>query len=259
MLYPDLSFGRFGRTLLKPLYAKLYSNPFTEPLTDDETHISEWWASSIRATVPRVVEIKPPHPEVLIYTDAASGKVGSDSASLAAVVLIPDDFHASGCFSAVLSEHADSSWETIFSETTYIFGLELLAVVATVFFLRDFLRGKNVIFYVDNSNTKDALVRGYSNTPVINTLVQIFWAFAQSIGAWFWFEQVPSGRNIADLPTRGVELPLPSLAYSDFQILEILKTWATSPHKKEEFSRFIRNPAESERHDIPLSTGNTVW
>ena len=98
-----------------------------------------------------------------------------------------------------------------------------------------------MIFYVDNSNNKDSLVKGFPDAPVIKTLVQIFWAFAQSIGTWFWPEQVPSIRNIADLPTRGVDLLLPYLGYSDFQILEILKTWVTSGRKKEEFHRFINH------------------
>ena len=104
-----------------------------------------------------------PHPEFLIYTDAAAGEVGSDSASLSAVVLIPEFFRMSKSSPAVLFEHADAEWGTIFKDTTFIFGLELLAVVATVFRLRDLLRHKNVILYVDNSNNKDALVRG---TPI---------------------------------------------------------------------------------------------
>lgn len=81
----------------------------------------------------------------------------------------------------------------------------------------------------------DALVNGFPDTPIISALVQIFRVFAQSTGAWFWFAQAPSDRNLSDLPTRGVDLPLPAKYYSDFEILEILGTWVTLHRKKEEF------------------------
>ena len=89
-----------------------------------------------------------------------------------------------------------------------------------------------MIFYVANSNNKDALVNGFPDTPIINTLVLAFWAFAQSIGAWFWFEHVPANQNIADLPTRWAEHPHPSKVYLNINILNILKEWATLPRKK---------------------------
>ena len=34
------------------------------------------------------------------------------------------------------------------------------------------LRNKTVVFYIDNSNCRDALVRGYTDSKVIDSLVQ---------------------------------------------------------------------------------------
>ena len=229
-------FGRFGRTMLKPLYTKLHSTPYSSVLSDEESSVLRWWASSIRASQPRKVVIKNKYPDVVIYTDAATSTL-----VIAAIVIEPDVFKTESMFSATFTETADPDWVTIFQGTTLIYGLELLAVIATIFVLRDFLRGKNVTFYVDNSNTKDALVKGFSPTPVINTLIQIFWAFAQCSGALFWFEQIPSGRNIADLPTREVSLPLDSKIQPSFAILGVIKRWVTEIHDKKEYFSFMGN------------------
>lgn len=103
-LHPDDHFGRFGLTLIKPLYTQLYSNPYTEVITETEVRILEWWAASIRATIPRIVAAKSPRPEILIYTDAATGKLGTHPAIIAAVVIEPMLLSSDGYFAAALTE-----------------------------------------------------------------------------------------------------------------------------------------------------------
>ena len=107
-----------------------------------------------------------------------------------------------------------------------------------------FPRGENVAIYVGNSNTKDALVRGYSETKAINIIIQIFRAFGQRPGARFWFEQVPTNRNIADLPTRGADLPPSTMTTLPFSILNILNGWVTKARKKSDFVLVTNGPAE---------------
>ena len=114
-------------------------------------------------------------PEVVVYTDAATS-----AALIAASVIDVVNFANGPAFDAVLIERVDMSRFGIFAETNLIYGLEMLAVIATTYALRDFAAGRNLIFYVDNSNTKDALVKGHSDSPVIDKLIKIFWAFAQS-------------------------------------------------------------------------------
>ena len=142
----------------------------------------------------------------------------------------------------------------IFCETALIYGLELLAAVDTLFSLRDCARGKNVTIYVDNSDTKDSLVRGFPPTKIITFPSQIFWAFAQCSGDRFWFEQVPSDRNIADLPTRLAQLPTNTKAMLPFSILNILKKWVTETRKKGECFLFTNGPAACNENN-PLLRG----
>ena len=113
----------------------------------------------------------------------------------------------------------------IFSETNLIYGIAMLTAIATIFAIRDFIACRNVIIYVDNANTKDSLAKGNSNTPAIGDLIRISCSFAHSSGAWVRIGYVPSARNIADLPTRNTELPLPSRNSSSFGILGILRKW----------------------------------
>ena len=160
-----------------PIYEKLYSNPYTEILTGADVRILEWWGAPIRATTPRIAEIESHRPEILNYADSAAGKLGASPDIPAAVVTESGLLASEGYRPTALTEKTDTVWETIFSTTAYIYGLELLAVVATVFCLRDFARGENVVLYVGNSDAKNALVDGFPDTPIINTLVQIFWAF----------------------------------------------------------------------------------
>ena len=223
-------FGRFGRTPLRFLQTKLHRRPFEGTLTEEEIDILQWRIASLGASIPRTVEIKSCRPEIIIYTDAATS-----TRIVAAIILDVAEFLRVGEFQAVFKEVSSLEWQTTFKDTTYIYGLEMLAIIATVYILGDFLRNKNVVFYVDNSNAKDALVKGFSPTRIINRMVRIFWACMQRNGIWAWIEQIESEKNISDLPTRGEELPLKSQVKRNFGILENLRRLIETDCPKESF------------------------
>ena len=115
----------------------------------------------------------------------------------------------------------------------------MLAIIATLMKCRTILRGRNVVFYIDNTNAKDALVKGFPPTPVKNRLIQLFWAIVQVEGIWAWFEWVPSGVNVGDLHTRNAKISFPVDYEWEFGFLDILQSWETDYVSKEAF--FIRN------------------
>ena len=219
----------------------------------EELSLLAWRAASLRATRPRVVYLKSARPEYVIYTDAATS-----TAMLAAVIVDVASFGGDPIFESVIAEEADKVWFGIFSETNLIYGLEMLAVIATMFVLRKFHSGRNVVFYVDNLNTKDSLVRGYSDSPAIDRLIKIFRAFVQSSGACVWIEHVPGTRNVAGLPTRGAQLPLPRKASLSFGILSILSSWVMNAENSQEYFRFYgtHTPAEGERMVLAQRLGD---
>ena len=78
-------FGRFGRSLLKPLQGKLNDKPIDGESTDRENDILEWRGKSIGGPIPRIVYIKRLGRDVIIY----AGSETSDRV-MAARVLIPE-------------------------------------------------------------------------------------------------------------------------------------------------------------------------
>ena len=227
-------FGRFGRTMLRPLYNKKNAHPYVSTLSEDDKDNLRWWVASIRACIPRVVEFRAPNPEFLVYSDAATS-----TRIITAVVINVAGFISSGKGAATFSETTSKDWVDVFDSTTYIYGLEMLAIIATLMKCRTILRGRNVVFYIDNTNAKDALVKGFSPTPVINRLIQLFWAIIQVEGIWAWFEWVPSGVNVGDLPTRNAKISFPVDYEGEFGFLSTLKSWTTDYVAKEAF--FISN------------------
>ena len=114
-------------------------------------------------------------------------------------------------------------WEATGDSATYIYGLEMLAIVGIRLSLGGKLRNKTVVFYIDNSNCRDALFRGYTDAKVIDSLVQIFWAQINRLGIFLRFELIPSDSSPADTPTRFDSLPFPIRKRSNFGVLESLR------------------------------------
>ena len=216
-------FGRFGRALLKPLHGKLKERPYSEQLSDRERDILMWWAQSLRETIPRAISTKPTNREFIIYTDAATS-----TKAVAALLLEVEEFDSGPCFEELRADASEPGWETTFINTTYIYGLEMIAIAATVLVLGERLRGKNVTFYIDSSNCRDALVRGKTDTKVIDNLVKLFWAHIQRLGINAWFEVIPSGLNPADAPTRDSPSPIKVKKSRSFGISKALRIWLDS-------------------------------
>ena len=100
----------------------------------------------------------------------------------------------------------------------------MLAIVGARLFLGEKLRNKTAVFYIDNSNCRDALVRGNTDTKAIDSLVRIFWAQINRLGISAWFEMIPSDSNPADEPTRFESLPFAIRKRTNFGVLESLMT-----------------------------------
>ena len=65
-------------------------------------------------------------------------------------------------------------------------------------------RDRAVLHFVDNDAARFALIKGSSPTTDSAWLTSQFWEEEASVGAFSWFERVPSPSNPADGPSRGV-------------------------------------------------------
>ena len=79
---------------------------------------------------------------------------------------------------------------------------ELLSIVMAQEFWGALLRGRRALVFVGNNAARHAIIRGASQSGPSASLVQHFWAAESELGAYSWFERVPSLSNPADGPSR---------------------------------------------------------
>ena len=205
-------FGRIGRAMLSPLYTKLHATHYDQTLDQKELTTLRWWVVALGHMVPRVATPKPTVTERVVYTDAA-GK----SAIIAAVIFDPVRYTRDKTIDSVWSLKTGYRWKSTFAKTNFIYGLEMLALLALLMDETNDLRDKSVTFYIDNDNALQALVKNTAGPTVIQGMVALIWHRIRDLRITPWFERVPSKRNIADLPTRGVAIPFPVLTYRTFR------------------------------------------
>ena len=204
-------FGRIGRAMLSPLYTKLRAKSYDPTLDLKELTTLRWWVVALGQLPARKATPQPSVPERVVYTDAA-GK----SAIIAAVVIDPSRFTESKTIDTVWSLKTGLRWKSTFAKTNFIYGLELLALLALLMEKGNDIRGKSVTFYIDNDNALHALVKNASEPTVIQGMVALIWHRLRDLRITPWFERVPSKRNVADLPTRGVTIPFPVRTFQTF-------------------------------------------
>ena len=86
---------------------------------------------------------------------------------------------------------------------THINALELLAIVAAVWTVgKQFLQGRQVVFFCDNTSAMSAAVHGYARSPDMAALSNTLHLALAALKCTPFFEWVPSLANCADIPSR---------------------------------------------------------
>ena len=80
---------------------------------------------------------------------------------------------------------------------------ELYAAPLTAFSLPDLLRGRDVLWFIDNTSAEAALVKAGSPTESMCALALAAMAALAGLGTRPWFDHVPSADNSADPLSRG--------------------------------------------------------
>ena len=129
-------FGRFGGTLLRPLRDRINRRPYVAKLSTEGLDILRWWVELLRGGISGIGFLKSPRPEVVIYTDAATS-----NRIVAALVIDVGEIGRRMEFRTLRVEVPDPKRGGTFILTTYNYGLEILAILATLFLDADYLRG----------------------------------------------------------------------------------------------------------------------
>lgn len=115
-------------------------------------------------------------------------------------------FGRDGLISAARTEVCPDEWIELFLETNVIYRSGLLAIVLTTSDPTIDLDSKSIAFYIDN-NSAHALIKANCDRIAVSVLARLLEELVDRRGIAPWLGRVPPGRNIADLPTRNVDLP----------------------------------------------------
>ena len=134
---------------------------------------------------PRVFRPRYPSFDRLIYKDSAT-----TPPKMRALLFDGHCRHPSLLYN--LSVDAPCNWMSFFKKTCLIFGMELLAPVATLGGHGPSLSGLAVRIYMDRSNFPAAVTRGDPNAAVIAVLAARVWELIQRYNICAWFSRFPS-------------------------------------------------------------------
>ena len=157
----------------------------------------QWLVDHFKTAAPRVVESAASLPPVIVFTDGACEESGT---TIGGMLYVPGQ--APRCFGAKLSEATTHTWKTKLEQSQVIGQAEIFPLLVARLTWSEFLRGRRVIYFIDNESARIGLVRAYS--PVLPSLSIILsclrWDYDNCSQGWY--ARVPSFSNISDGPSR---------------------------------------------------------
>jgi hypothetical protein len=140
---------------------------------------------------------KSTEPPVVVFVDGACDEL--EGASVGGVLIDRNKFE---CFGATLPPHLVSQWKSKEGQWQVIGQAEIFPLLVSRLTWRDALRGRRVLYFIDNDSARQAAIRSYS--PVASSLkilMQIV-EFDFEMSSLPWYTRVPTEVNISDEPSR---------------------------------------------------------
>ena len=119
-----------------------------------------------------------------------------------------------------------SAWKP---RTQQIFPAEAVALPVATWMSKDFIKGKDVVWFIDNEAVAAAAIRGSSGEEDVSTMVQATHLLWMHLGCRVWIEWVDSLSNPADGLSRG-GLSDPWTLQQEWQLAESpVPPWGLEP------------------------------
>ena len=197
-------FGKVGRAYLHPMYRRIYNRQPSIKLNNRLKKALEWWKRVLKNTeFQRKIPLKELRP-VIVYTDAIVGHLGANlidpENSIKEEISLPVS-------QADLDLCEKIAEEDVKKETEQIQLHETLAVDKAMDKWADRLKGRFVIWFVDNESLQGAWVKGHSSSNLYTGLIESLWEKTAKLSMNLWIERVCSKDNPADIPSRGGHCP----------------------------------------------------
>lgn len=134
-----------------------------------------------------------------IFTNGAFGPGGKLPASLGGVLVDPQ-----GRVVELFGEVVPSSCLDVFTGESQhpIYELEIFPVYLAARLWVDYISGRQVVFFLDNSAAQSAYVRASAATELGCVFLKAYVKLEMQLAFYPWFGRVPSSSNISDDPSR---------------------------------------------------------
>lgn len=199
LLYSEQqALGRCGAMATRALGRRATGDGGAVALSDDLRSALAWILKFTKDTIPRIVRLRDPRRPVVVFTDGASHPDGTSSCG----GLIFDGSERPEMFGFEVPAAIAAGWASSTASKQVIGQAELFPVWVAKAHWAEKLKGRRVIFFVDNDSARFALIRMFS--PV-RASADILWQIAEldlDSRATPWYARVASASNPADGPSR---------------------------------------------------------
>ena len=191
--------GRCGIMATRALGVRAQEPGGRVELTPQLRRALEWVEAFLADTRPREVCTGPQPPPVVIFTDGACKGEGFKDVTVGGVMFAPSG--RCEAFEMRVPEQVARRWPSGKAGQS-IGQAELYPVAVAKATWRQYIEGRQVIYFIDNDSARFALIRHYS--PHEASADIIWQAAAMDIEARSssWYARVASASNVADAPSR---------------------------------------------------------
>ena len=134
-----------------------------------------------------------------VFTDGAFEPQSECPASIGGVLINPH-----GQVVELFGEVLPKSCVDIFTRDSVhpIYELEIFPLYLAAKIWASFLKGRQVVFFLDNSAAQSAYIRAVAATELGTSIIKAYADLEMHLAFFPWFGRVPSSSNIADDPSR---------------------------------------------------------
>ena len=176
----------------------------------------EWIVHQLEEARPRIISPRRFDPPVLVFLD---GSCEDEGTMIGGVLFAPGE--RVQCFGARVPDKLVESWKTRLLQKQVIGQAELFPAVVARWTWAHHLKGKRVLYFIDNESARLALVKAYSPVVPSLKLIMACLGWDQTNLSSAWYARVPTHSNIADGPSR-FAIPEELKAYNPLVVTPVI-------------------------------------
>ena len=160
-----------------------------------------YWARNLihllRTMKPRTIKLDETQKPLLVFID---GSLEEEVGGMGAVVFDAASFTCR-IFEGIVPRRLLDHWYGVVGKQV-ISQIELFVLALIRFICKEEFQGRRVIYFIDNEAARFGLIKGRSDSNVMNALITLYLCAEAEFPSYSWIERVASASNPADKPSR---------------------------------------------------------